>query len=97
MKKTIIGLSLIATLVYSASDQYTQMSDLALSDVKALNSYAMGSLDEISSSETELKYYQKRVDAYSLEISNMLKTAEDGFTNKDDALRAMDSVEALST
>ncbi|QOP44801.1 hypothetical protein [Sulfurimonas paralvinellae] len=94
MKKTILSLSLLATLMFGS--EYTDSLQLLNDDAKALNSYAMSSLDTLSTSQTALQEYKNKVDAYADAVANFSQKKAEDFSSKEDAQKALDTLEELS-
>jgi len=95
MKKILLSLPLLATLMFGA--QTTDSLQLLNDDVKALNSYGMSSLDNMVKSQKALEEYKTRFDNYSDELSKFSQQKMEAFSNKDDALKSMDALKELSS
>ena len=95
MKKSLISLTLLATLVFGAD--YTHSLDMAVKDADTLNEYAMGSLDDMVKSKEKLATYEAKLNAYADEIATLSQKTSQEFTSKQEAEATMDKLEELSS
>ncbi|MBL1243289.1 MAG: hypothetical protein COA39_002650 [Sulfurimonas sp.] len=97
MKKTIISISLLATLLCAGDVNYSEGLSILADDVKVLNTTAMSSIDKLANSDTKLEEYSQKLDKYETQMSELMGDIQNNFASKDDALVAMDKVENLSS
>ena len=95
MTKSIMSLSLLATLLFGAS--YSEGLGVIASDVKVLNTEAMSSLDKLSQSELALQAYLKKVDIYEEKTTNFTQSLVQGFSSKEEAISTMEELSKLSS
>ena len=95
MKKSIVSLSLLATLMFGA--EYTEGLGILVNDVKTLNSYGMNSLDEMTQSQDKLNSYESKLNAYTDEFAKFSEQQAESFSSKKEALQAMEDLEELSS
>ena len=96
MKRKILALSLLAAFAL-ASSTTDEGLELLLSDVKAINSYAMNSLDKIANSDTELKNFETKVESFAKEVAKFEQEQLKPFSDTKEALSSMDKLEELSS
>lgn len=96
MKKSLISLTLLASLMFGAEYSPAGM-DLLLKDVDTLNTYAMEHIDEIDSSEAKLNAYEAKFNELAQNVAQFSQQKMNSFTSKEDALHAMDKLEELSS
>ena len=97
MKKTMISLALLATLLCAEDVDYSEGLSILADDVKTLNTTAMNSIDKLANSDAELQAYESKLNQYEKEIATLLSETQKEFASKDDALVAMDKIENLSS
>jgi len=100
MKKTIIGLSLITTtLLFGADQNYntTQFLDTAVQDAYDIHNTFKSKTNVILNSDKELQKYTQEVVLLEKSISDYLQTQATKFSSKEDAQKALDDLERLST
>jgi hypothetical protein len=95
MKKILLSLPLLATLMFGAEN--TSSLELLNDDAKAINSYAMSSLETLTKSQEALQEYKTRVDNYSDEVAKFSQQQIESFSNKEDALKAMETLKEISS
>lgn len=96
MKKKISVLSLLAVFAL-ASDTIDEGVKMLLSDAKAINNYAMSSLDKIANSDKELKNFETKVEAFAKEVAAFENEQLQPFSDTKEALATMDKLEQLSS
>ncbi|PCJ47474.1 MAG: hypothetical protein COA74_11220 [Gammaproteobacteria bacterium] len=89
MKKTMISLALLATLLCAEDVDYSEGLSILADDVKTLNTTAMNSIDKLANSDAELQAYESKLNQYEKEIATLLSETQKEFASKDDALVAM--------
>ena len=95
MKKKILSLSLLGVMALASTS--SEGIDMLLSDAKAINSYAMDSLDKIANSDKELQDLEAKVDAFAKEVSAFEHEQFQPFSDTKEALSTMDKLEELSS
>lgn len=95
MKKKILTLSLIGAMAFASAS--SEGIDMLLGDAKAINNYAMGSLDKIANSDKELKNFESKVEAFAKEVAEFDSKQLQPFDDTKEALAVMDELEELSS
>ena len=96
MKKKILTLSFLAAFAL-ASGTTDEGLDLLLNDAKAINTYAMDSLDKIAKSDEELKNFEAKVESFSKEVAKFEQEQLKPFSDTKEALSSMEKLEELSS
>jgi len=98
MKKTLIGLSLMASTLLFGAETYTQFLNTAVEDAYDIHNYSKAKMEQLAQSDSELKTYTKKLEAYEAKISNFLESqAKESFNSKEDAQQALNELEMLSS
>jgi len=95
MKKIVISLSFLSTLIFAAN--YADTVDMLANDAKVLNDTAMSSLDAMTESKAKLSEYETKLNKYADEVAHFSQQQSVDFTDKKEALQAMDGIEELSS
>lgn len=97
MKKTIISITLLTSLLFGGDIDYSEGLSILADDVKVLNTTAMSSIDKLANSDAQLEAYGQKLEKYEAQMSQMMGDIQKDFVSKDDALVAMDKIENLSS
>lgn len=68
MKKKIISISLLATLLCAGDVNYSEGLSILADDVKVLNTTAMSSIDKLANSDTKLEEYSQKLEKYETQM-----------------------------
>ncbi len=99
MKKTLLGLSFIAsTLLFGAESTYTQFLDTAVEDIYDIHNYSKTHMSAMAQDDKALQEYSTQLNKYEADVSLFLQqNAKESFSSKDDAEKALDELNKLST
>jgi hypothetical protein len=95
MKKIVISLSFLSTLMFAAN--YADTVDMLANDAKVLNDTAMSSLDAMTESKAKLSEYETKLNKYADEVAEFSQQKAVEFTDTKEALQAMNGIEKLSS
>ncbi len=99
MKKTLFGLSFIAsTLLFGAESTYTQFLDTAIEDIYDIHNFSKANMSAMAQDDKALQEYSAQLNKYEADVSLFLQqNAQESFSSKDDANKALDDLNKLST
>jgi hypothetical protein len=98
MKKTILGLSLMASSLLFGAESYTQFMGTAINDANDIHNYSKSRMEKLANSDSELQTYTKKLEAYEAKVSKFLENqAKENFASKADGQKALNELEHLSS
>ena len=96
--KKLLSLSILTSTLLFGAQEYTQFLNSAINDAYDIHNYSKNNLEKISQGDSELQTYNKKLEAYEAKISDFLeKQAKESFNSKEDAQKALNELEELSS
>ncbi|NPA65552.1 MAG: hypothetical protein GXO11_01585 [Epsilonproteobacteria bacterium] len=96
MKKLILSLSLVTSILLGATDNGNTLLNTAVDDIVYLNNYSKENLQTLSENESFLQDFVQKVNRYEKEINQFTQQSINQFQSKEEAKNALNSVEKLS-
>jgi len=97
MKTKLIGLSLLLSTILLA-DATTDILSTALADAYDIHDYSKNKMETLANSDAAMAEYAQKVESYEAKMQEYLtKVENETFATKDDAQKALDELNELSS